>query len=175
MKRRKTVRNVHFKAIVLLVLPLALGGCSFLYPKQQPVHFYMPALAPDGEKLVYIDKGDDSYEIFLYDLKTGEEKQLTHNSIDEMYLSWSPDGKKIAYMASQEKDNLDIFVLDVETGKIKRLTTDSAADINPNWSASGRIVFNSNRGGSWAIYAINPDGTGLEKLSPERPQENTSK
>ncbi len=151
-------------------LLFGLGGCGFLFPKQEPVHFYMPALSPDGKKLVYLDQGDESYEIFLMDIDTGEEKQLTRNKFNEMYLSWSPDGKKIAFMAAQEKNNLDIFVLDVETGEIFRLTTDKANDVNPNWSASGRIVFNSDRGDEWAVYAINPDGTGLERLTPPRPK-----
>jgi len=152
-------------------LVLGLGGCGFLFPKQEPVHFYMPALSPDGTKLVYLDQGGDSYDIFLLDLATGEERQLTRNSFNEMYLSWSPDGKKIVYMAAQEKNNLDIFVLDIETGEVFRLTTDKATDVNPNWSASGRIVFNSDRDGEWAVYAINPDGTGLERLTPSRPKE----
>jgi len=120
---------------------------------------------------VYLDQGEDSYEIFLMDLTTGEERQLTRNAFNEMYLSWSPDGKKIVYMAAQEKNNLDIFVLDVETGEVFRLTTDKATDVNPNWSASGKIVFNSNRDGEWAVYMINPDGTDLKRLTPSRPKE----
>ncbi|RLE35261.1 hypothetical protein DRJ58_00375 [Candidatus Acetothermia bacterium] len=159
--------------LALAAVFLGLGGCGFLFPgKQEPVHFYMPALSPDGTKLVYLDQGEDSYEIFLLDLTTGEEKQLTDNSYNEMYLSWSPDGKRIAFMAAQEKNNLDIFVLDVETGEITRLTTHSATDVNPNWSASGRIVFNSDRDDEWAIYAIDPDDPdSLERLSPSRPKE----
>jgi len=162
---RKTV-----KALLLLALGTALGGCAFLGGgEQKPVDFWQPVISPDGKYLAYISKGDKSYELFIMDLESKEERQLTSNEFDEVYPSWSPDGTKLAFMAAQEKENWDIFTIDVTTGQIFRVTTDPAVDANPNWSASGEIVFNSDRGDRWGAYAIQPDGTELRELSFQRP------
>ncbi len=158
------------KALLLLVLGATAGGCAFLGGEQKPVDFWQPVISPDGKYMAYIAKGEKSYEIFVLDLETKQERQLTANEFDEVYPSWSPDGTKIAYMAAQEKDNWDIFVIDVATGEVFRVTSDPAVDANPSWAASGEIVFNSDRGDRWGAYAIQPDGSGLHELSFTRPE-----
>lgn len=153
-------------------LGAALGGCMFLGGgEQKPVDFWQPVVSPDGRYLAYVAKGENSYELFIMDLESKEERQLTSNDFDEIYPTWSPDGTKLAFMASQEKDNWDIFTIDVATGQIFRVTTSPAVDANPNWAATGEIVFNSDRGDRWGAYAIQPDGTGLRELSFARPAE----
>ncbi len=50
------------------------------------------------------------------------------------------------------------------TGK-SRVTNDPASDGLTVWSPDGQwLAFRSDRGGSWAIYVVRPDGTGLRKL-----------
>lgn len=161
--------HITFKAALLLALVL-LGGCGFLAREETPVDFWQPVLSPDGLLMAYVAKGTKSYALFLLDLETGVERVLLQMERDVVYPNWSPDGTKIAFMSIQEKDNWDIFVVEVATGSAFRVTTDPAADVNPSWTAFGAVVFNSNRGGRWGAYAINPDGTGLKRLSFERPQ-----
>ncbi len=162
------------KVVALLALGLSLGGCMFFGGKQKPVDFWQPVLSPDGKYLAYVAKGEKSYELFIMDMETKEETQLTSDDFDEVYPSWSPDGKKLSFMAAQEKDNWDIFTIDIETHQIFRVTTDPAVDANPSWSETGEIIFNSNRGDRWAAYAIKPDGTGLHEISFQRPEEEES-
>ncbi|MDY0307683.1 MAG: DPP IV N-terminal domain-containing protein, partial [Desulfovibrionaceae bacterium] len=88
---------------------------------------------------------------------------------DVVYPSWSPDGERIAFMYVQDENNWDIFTVEVATGTVFRVTADAATDANPVWTAAGPILFNSDRGGQWGAYTINPDGTGLKKLSFDRP------
>lgn len=160
------------KVVTLFAVAAAAGGCTYFFGQQgPPADFWQPVLSPDGQYLAYIGRGKNSYEICLLDLESREERFLTNNDRDELYPSWSPDGKKIAYMSMQEKDNWDIFTIDVETGQIFRITTDPAQDANPSWAPTGEIIFNSDRGGKWAAYAVRPDGTGLRKLSFDRPEE----
>lgn len=55
--------------------------------------------------------------------------------------------------------------MDLNTKSITRLTNDTALDTAPTWSPDGRwIAFVSNRGGSWAIWIIEPDVSGLTQL-----------
>lgn len=78
----------------------------------------------------------------------------------------SPDGTHIAFMSNRD-GNWEIYVMNADASKLKRLTNDSAIDGLPTWSPDGSyIAFVSNRTGNqnWSIWAIRPDGTGLQKL-----------
>lgn len=161
--------RITFKGLALAALGLVATGCAFFGGEEQPVDFWQPALSPDGGTLAYIAKGEKSYGLFLLDLATGQERKLLGLERDIVYPSWSPDGKQIAFMYVQDKDNWDIFTVEASTGAVFRVTSDPATDANPSWSPLGQILFNSNRGGRWGAYTINPDGTGLKRVSFDRP------
>ncbi len=161
------------KILALVGLALGLGGCSLLLgQKEEPVDFWQPVLSPDGRFLAYVARPGEAktYGLYLLDLASGEERLLVRMDQDVVYPTWSPDGTRIAFISMQEKDNWDLFVVEVATARVQRLTTDPALDVNPAWAADGTIVFNSNRGGTWGAWAIHPDGTGLRRLSFDRPR-----
>ena len=82
---------------------------------------------------------------------------------NDIGLSWSPDGSKIAYM-SNHGGNWDIYVV-TTAGAVKQLTTDSSADGLPAWSPSGEdIAFVSNRGGTWGLFVMKADGSDQRKI-----------
>jgi eukaryotic-like serine/threonine-protein kinase len=78
-------------------------------------------------------------------------------------LSVSPDGKRVAAERTEQgTGNRDIWIFDAAGGTGKRLTTDAGWDAFPVWSPDGsRIIFTSNRGGTFDLYrrAMNGDGT----------------
>ncbi len=161
--------RITFKGMILGALGLGLAGCMFFGGEEEPVDFWQPTLSPDGTRLAYIAKGEKSYDLFVLDLATNEERLLVGLERDIVYPCWSPDGTRIAFMYVQDKDNWDIFTLEVETRTMFRVTSDAAVDANPTWTPDGRILFNSNRGGQWGAYTINPDGTNLQRISFPRP------
>jgi len=164
------VVNVTLKVAALIVLGLVLGGCALLGGgEDEPVDFWQPVLSPDRTTIAYVAKGAQNYDLFVLDLASNRERLVLDLERDIVYPSWSPDGARIAFMYVQDTDNWDVFTVEVATGTVFRVTSDPAADANPSWSAPGQILFNSNRGGKWAAYSINPDGTGLTRISFDRP------
>ncbi|MET7860038.1 FG-GAP-like repeat-containing protein [Streptomyces sp. NPDC005318] len=58
-----------------------------------------PAYSPDGTKLAFSRQASDGPQVFVRDLASGRETQITADRGGVMYPSWSPDGTKLAYLA----------------------------------------------------------------------------
>ena len=78
----------------------------------------------------------------------------------EGWLSFSPDGKRVALAWSGESDdNFDIYVKGIDDDSRVRLTTDPEPDRSPAWSPDGRAIAflrGSNRG--VAVYVVPASG-----------------
>jgi TolB protein len=69
-------------------------------------------------------------------------------------------------MSLATNGNTDIYTMDLRTKRTVRLTNDPAIDTSPSYSPDGkRIVFNSDRGGSQQLYAMNADGSDQKRIS----------
>jgi hypothetical protein len=86
---------------------------------------------------------------------------------DGKYLSWSPDGKKLAYVTGgNNSSGNNIYVLYIEGTDQVRLTDNKFYDSYPAWSPDGsEIAFVSNRDGNHEIYTMNIYGTNLVRLT----------
>ncbi|MCR4406483.1 MAG: tetratricopeptide repeat protein [Anaerolineae bacterium] len=89
---------------------------------------------------------------------------LLTRSAHDIALSFSPDGKEVAYMSDVGR-SWDIYVVTVPEGQVRQLTNNEAVDGLPVWSPDGRyIAFISDRDGEWGIYLMNPDGSEQRKI-----------
>ncbi|MFC2083218.1 TolB family protein [Candidatus Bipolaricaulota bacterium] len=143
---------------------LVLAGCSYFGGDEPDYTYWEPILSPDGNMIAYESTTESSLELFVLDLATNSERQLTDNEHANWSPTWSPDGSQIAFASSRD-ENVDIYVLNVATLEASRLTTHSAADINPSWGSDGAIYFNSNRTETWEAYTIDPESLVLRKLT----------
>ena len=93
--------------------------------------------------------------------------------------AWSPDGRKIAFTSDRD-GNSEIYVVNADGSGVERLTYSpveafplagggslGAVAALPAWSPDGqKIAFASNRDGDvGGIYAMNADGSGVERLT----------
>jgi TolB protein len=164
LERMAIVRSRIAMCFVGLLMLGLVSGCTFFGGNEPDYTHWEPALSPDGRTLAYESPTGDSLELFLRDLETGEERQLTQNEDPDWSPTWAPTGDRLAFASSRDK-NVDIYVIDLDTLAVTRLTTHEKDDINPDWGADGRVYFNSNRSDAWEIYAIEPDGGSLVKIT----------
>lgn len=59
----------------------------------------------------------------------------------------------------------DLYVIPIDRSEMLLLTNSSLAEISPDWSPDGKQILFAARSGSWDIYVINADGSGLRNLT----------
>jgi Tol biopolymer transport system component/imidazolonepropionase-like amidohydrolase len=101
-----------------------------------------PAWSPDGTRIVYSsDKGGGFLNLWVRDLATGRETQLTSLSTSAMGAAWSPDGSRIAFL---DVDGLwrraSVSVVDVKTREVTKVLESSFGPGTPTWSADGKRI-----------------------------------
>ena len=123
----------------------------------------LAAWRPDGKKVSYAVDDFEQVEIWIMDsdgsggqLLVGEVAPITSHS-------WSPDGKRIAFVSSEH----GICILDLASQTMTELTSETLHDErDPDWSPDGSMLaFSASDGQNQDIYAINIDGSGLTRIT----------
>ena len=125
-----------------------------------------PAYAPAGGRLAYAVVRGGSGGIVVTEGPGVPGRTVVEGDGLFDYPSWSPDGAEIAYAHSPGYAGpWNLHVVDVSSGATRRLTTSDRQDWYPAWSPDGRrIAFTSDRDGDNAIWWVDRDGSGLEKV-----------
>jgi Tol biopolymer transport system component/DNA-binding winged helix-turn-helix (wHTH) protein len=95
-------------------------------------------------------------------------KQITFSAMGGRYgrvgLEWMPDGR-IIYVAYTGKSE-SLWMMNGDGSHQKQLTPSGFIDLDPSATADGQvIVFNSNRSGSFEVWRVSADGSGLRQLT----------
>lgn len=101
-----------------------------------------PAWSPDGSQLVYSsDKGRGFLQLWIRDMRTGQERELTHLTLQPQGATWSPDGKRIAFFGVDGMwRRADIEVVDVDTGRVTKVHDPLFGPGIPTWSPDGKRI-----------------------------------
>lgn len=111
-------------------------------------------VSPDGSKAVMVVagkavKGESDYyhtsHLYLANLSAVEEaKQLTYGDKRASQPTWSPDGKKIAFVRV-EKDKPQIWLMSLDGGEAYPITQLKNGAGSPRWSPDGKSILYSSR------------------------------
>ena len=111
-------------------------------------------LAKAGFRVVATMSGRNN--IWVVSADGGFPTQLTVSDQRQMGITWSPDGKWIAYQSDYDGDEQwDIFLVSPKTGKVVNLTqTRDIAELSPTWSPDGRYLAYEVKPKTSAAYEI---------------------
>ena len=124
-----------------------------------------PAFSPDGGRMIFtMSNYDGTSDLYLAKADAPPRKQveiigqLTKNSSLNVSPSWSPDGKKIAFV-SDRGGSPQIYIMDLGEKYIRRLTFQGNYNTSPSWSPKGDLIaYAGSAGGVYEIYTIDASG-----------------
>jgi len=118
-----------------------------------------PCWSPDGRRIAFVSNRTGNFDLWVVNVASGEEVQLTFDEGFDHSPRWSPDGGRIAFHSGRS-GNGDIWLLNLVDGALTRLTVSEGFDHFPTWSPDGRyLAFHSNRSGSFDLWVV-PAGGG---------------
>ena len=141
----------------------------------------MPAVSPDGKKLVYVKQVEHSQSLWLSDIDGKEPHSLVSGGMN-LIPSWLPDSKHIVWMKTQPgkkgedpAGNSQIQIINTETGQSRRLFSDPELikfnDAMPSVSPDGKkVAFVSKRSGTFRVWVSNLDGSNAKLISTTKDQ-----
>ena len=150
--RARHLLIVAFAFVAAQLNPAAQSGPKYL---DKDTFFKMesvsnPEIAPDGSQVVFsrgfvdIMKDQGASNLWVIDTKGERLRQLTEGTFRDSAPSWSPDGRRIAFL-SNRSGSTQIHVMWADTRETLQLTHVERDPSGLKWSPDGsRILFTMN-------------------------------
>lgn len=150
---------------------LAYSDGSQVFITDDQVIDQFPFFSPDGLLVVFTrfedTNGDgvsdwitDEADLFLYDMLTGERRNLTRSPAYYEDVTWSWDGGRLAFVSDRDPGRA-LYTLNIATAELRRLTPLGLSPMLPAWSADDQwIAFYGDCGENGrCAYAVPADGS----------------
>lgn len=139
----------------------------------------MPRWSPDGRRLGFVSRRRGWSQVWTVEApvprrgrprvhpRPPEPRVATPTGIDVEEFAWSPDGRRIAYVA-QRLPNLDtsqITIVDLESREEQIVAGEDAWATAPVWLHDGSLLFTTDATGWFQVNRRPPDGTGTVALT----------
>jgi len=138
----------------LLVADVPSGQTRLLYREVDPTFWSLgfvapdPNVSPDGRFVAFVSDRDGWDQLYLVPTAGGEARRLTSGRYEVRHLSWSPDGRVLAFDRSLEDQpgvrHLSVAVLGSDPGAARLVDVTSGRGTNtaPVWAPdSKRLVY----------------------------------
>jgi tricorn protease len=121
----------------------AKGGAARKLADFGPGFRYHPFWSPDGSRIAIFDQ---EQVLWVVDVATGDKRRVDqgkwgyHPDMVDATVSWSPDGRWLAYARGLDNRNNAIFLYDSRDGKSRQLTSGAFNDFAPVFDRGGNYL-----------------------------------
>src|SRR5262252_1099610 len=135
------------------------------------------AWSPDGSTIAFQSSRDGRDDIFTMGADGSGVRRLTDGRGFNEYPSWSPDGRWMLFNSTRDGIGdsrgtgyyRDLYVMRPDGTDVHRLANHDASYAFGAWSPDGQsIAFESDLDGTWEVYTIGVDGSGVQQLTHGR-------
>jgi serine/threonine protein kinase/Tol biopolymer transport system component len=132
---------------------------------------YLPSFSPDAKRMYYLQRSNAnrrfvSGELWMTDLETDKKQRLLPDFLMEHY-NVSPDGKQVIFITADGTGHapLSIATLDGSSAPRNLVGQDCVRAL---FGPDGEIFFVGGTAGNMFLQRIQANGTGLQKIIPEK-------
>ncbi|MFN7935993.1 MAG: protein kinase [Bryobacteraceae bacterium] len=154
--------------IDIRALPLAANQGKATGPLQKVVSGLAvdtyPSVNADGSKLLYVSNRTGNTDVWLRDLKTGEEKALTSSPENEIRAVLSPNGKQVAFVRVEKRKN-QIYLTDSSGASERKLIADTGNLLDWTPDGKGLIYYTTATPLRWMVLDVASGESSEVKIS----------
>jgi TolB protein len=138
---------------------------------KNPANDVRPAWSPDGRSIAFVSIRDrhqrmqpgvwtppEPSDIYVMNADGSRKRNLTRDRATDDYPTWSPDGRRIAFLHGRGRGQL--YVVNADGGGLRNLARIAGPGLfysRPVWSPDGRTIY-------FGRYLVRTDGSGARKL-----------
>jgi len=128
-----------------------------------------PSFSSDGRRLYFLMSNGQTQgeELWIKDLAGGKVDRVLPGNPMQAY-SVSRDGKEVAFTMNDESGHSNLWVAPTSRRTPPVRISSPVAEDSPYFLPDGELVFRAIEGGSNYLYRMKTDGSGRQKISPER-------
>ncbi|HWP62929.1 MAG TPA: S9 family peptidase [Candidatus Binatia bacterium] len=137
-----------------------------------PAGSSMPRWSPDGRRLAFVSRRRGWSQIWVVEApiprrgrpprrpSLPQPRPVTPAGIDVEDYAWSPDGRRIAYVAGRSTDlsTCQVTVVDLEAGSEAVVGGEGSWDTAPRWAPDGSLLWLTDADGWFQVVRLTPDG-----------------